>query len=174
MWPASCVARFSPRFPPRGRSTPGFLSALQLAPAMCLLDFGVPFDSNRCPLCTSLYAHLTPVTGSAISLSNYRGLLVATETTLQQKFKNCPIVTVEAQHVLLQNNMNTEMFINWSTFQRQFNDSNWFLIVGNRNGTMITILMMFFAFTVNCLFYCTNVLKANLIGPPCFFFSIRL
>lgn len=54
VWPASCVARFSPRFPPRGRSTPGFLSALQLAPAMCLLDFGVPFDSNRCPLCTGL------------------------------------------------------------------------------------------------------------------------
>lgn len=54
VWPASCVARFSPRFPPRGRSTPGFLSALQLAPAMCSLDFGAPFESNRCPLCIGL------------------------------------------------------------------------------------------------------------------------
>lgn len=49
VWPASCVARFSPRFPPRGRSTPGFLSALQLAPAMCLPQFRGPVRFQPVP-----------------------------------------------------------------------------------------------------------------------------
>lgn len=57
VWPASCVARFSPRtsLPRVGRSTRGFLSVLLSLllcslrpPCACCSIFGVPFDSNRC------------------------------------------------------------------------------------------------------------------------------
>lgn len=85
VWPASCVARFSPRtsLPRVGRSTRGFLSLL--CSALHCDDFGVPFQFQRCLLCTTVLVYLT---GSVFSLSDKVGTVLFSRVNQNTNFSN--------------------------------------------------------------------------------------